>query len=65
MTSEESIPMRLHCPECHQLHLDVGEYATMTHHTHACQHCGNVWRPAVVPTTGVQFLPGFRNEVQT
>jgi rubredoxin len=56
------IPMRLRCPECGALHLDVGEFATKPHHTHACQQCGEVWRPAVVPTVGVKFLPGFRNE---
>lgn len=53
------IPMLLWCPECGERHVDVGEYATQGHHTHACQHCGHVWRPAVVPTCGVQFLPGF------
>lgn len=56
------IPMRLNCPECGELHIDEGRFATKVHHTHACQHCGAVWRPAVVPTVGVRFLPGFRNE---
>ncbi len=64
MTAEEvmPIPMRLTCPACNLLHIDVGEFATKVHHTHACQGCGMVWRPAVVPTVGVQFLPGFKNE---
>lgn len=57
----DPIPMRLTCPECKNLHIDVGEFATKPHHTHACQHCGNVWRPALVNTVGVQFLPGFKN----
>lgn len=56
------IPMRLVCPRCGQLHVDEGVFATKVHHTHACQHCGEVWRPAVVPTVGVRFLPGFKNE---
>lgn len=56
-----AIPMILHCPECRGRHIDEGEFATKEHHTHACQHCGFVWRPAVVATVGVQFLPGFRN----
>ena len=56
------VPMRLFCPACHEIHLDVGEFETKPHHTHACQHCGNVWRPALVPTVGVRFLPGFKNE---
>lgn len=55
----EPIPMLLWCPECRQRHVDVGAFAARAHHTHACQHCGHCWRPAVVPTVGVQFLPGF------
>lgn len=59
----QAIPIRLHCPECGELHVDEGEFATKLHHTHACQNCGNVWRPAIVCTVGVRFLPGFKNEV--
>lgn len=55
------IPMLLWCPSCGERHIDVGEFATKVHHTHACQHCGMVWRPAVVATVGVQWLPGFKN----
>jgi predicted RNA-binding Zn-ribbon protein involved in translation (DUF1610 family) len=55
------IPMLLWCPECRGRHIDEGEFATKHHHTHACQHCGHVWRPAIVPTCGVQFLPGFKD----
>lgn len=55
------VPMRLHCPECGGLHLDEGEFATKPHHTHACQHCGACWRPAVANTVGVRFLPGFKS----
>lgn len=58
----EQIPMLLWCPECGQRHIDEGEFATKQHHTHACQHCGHCWRPAIVPTCGVRFLPGFKNE---
>lgn len=60
--TDEPIPMRLRCPACGELHLDVGEFATKPHHTHACQECGEVWRPAVVCTVGVQFLPGLKND---
>lgn len=56
------VPMVLHCPECRTRHVDVGEFATKVHHTHSCQGCGLTWRPAVVATVGVQFLPGFKNE---
>ena len=56
------IPMLLWCPECGKRHVDVGDFATLKHHTHACQKCGHVWRPALVNTIGVRFLPGFKNE---
>jgi rubredoxin len=61
MMDVETIPMILTCPSCGGRHIDEGEFATKVHHTHACQHCGMVWRPAIVPTVGVQFLPGFKN----
>lgn len=56
------VPIRLNCPECGVLHIDEGAFAACPHHTHACQGCGAVWRPAIVPTRGVRFLPGFKNE---
>ena len=49
------------CPMCHARHYDEGVWATRAHHTHACQSCGHCWRPAVVTTVGVRFLPGFKN----
>lgn len=55
------IPMILTCPACGERHVDVGEFATKAHHTHACQSCGMVWRPAKVNTVGVQFLPGYKD----
>lgn len=57
----QALPMRIPCPSCGELHVDEGEWATKLHHTHACQKCGQVWRPAVIPTVGVRFLPGFKN----
>jgi predicted RNA-binding Zn-ribbon protein involved in translation (DUF1610 family) len=59
------IEMILTCPSCGGRHIDEGEFATKVHHTHACQHCGMVWRPSIVPTLGVQFLPGFKNQEQS
>lgn len=56
------IPMRLTCPDCGALHIDEGAFATKPHHTHSCQACGMTWRPAVVHTVGVRFLPGFKND---
>ena len=59
------VPMILHCPKCGGRHIDEGEFATKPHHTHACQECGVVWRPAIVHTVGVRFLPGFKNIAAT
>lgn len=55
------VPMLLWCPQCHTRHIDEGEFEFRPHHTHACQSCGMVWRPAIVFTRGVEFLPGFKN----
>lgn len=59
------IPLYLTCPKCSQQHIDEGEWANKPHHTHACQHCGLTWRPAVAATVGVRFLPGFKNGVKS
>lgn len=61
LMSPDPIPMLLWCPMCGARHIDEGEFATKPHHTHACQTCGLPWRPALVPTCGVQFLPGYKN----
>jgi rubredoxin len=55
------VPVILFCPSCHARHIDTGKWADKVHHTHACQACGFTWRPAVVPTVGVEFLPGFKD----
>ena len=60
--TSDPIPMILWCPVCMFRHVDVGEFATRPHHTHSCQNCGMCWRPAIVATVGVHFLPGFKNE---
>lgn len=57
--------MLLWCPACGERHYDVGVWMTKPHHTHACQSCGMVWRPAIVPTVGMRFLPGFKNLADT
>lgn len=59
---KEPLPQIMSCPACRKRHIDEGEWETRPHHTHACQHCGFVWRPAVEPTVGVRFLPDFKNE---
>ena len=56
------LPLYLTCPICGARHIDEGEFATKPHHTHSCQKCGLTWRPAIEPTVGVQFLPGFKND---
>lgn len=62
LVTEVPVPMLLTCPGCGKRHLDVDEWAERPHHTHACQYCGMVWRPAVIETVGVRYLPGFKNE---
>lgn len=52
------VPMLLWCPQCGERHLDLGDFARRPHRTHVCQDCGMTWRPALVATVGVQFLPG-------
>lgn len=61
-TPTKPIPMRLICEGCGELHIDEGEFETYPHTTHVCQHCGLTWKPAKVPTVGVRFLPGYKNE---
>lgn len=60
--ADKPIPIKINCPNCGASHVDEGEFATKRHHTHSCQTCGLTWRPAIVHTVGVQFLPGFKNE---
>lgn len=55
----QPIPMILNCPACGLRHVDGADFREKPHHTHACQACGHTWRPAIVPTQGVNFLPGF------
>lgn len=62
MEETKPIPLFLTCPRCNTQHVDVGEFATKPHRDHSCQKCGLTWRPALVPTVGVAFLPGYKNE---
>lgn len=62
------IAMILFCPMCGERHIDGvdnkgTDWSKKPHHTHACQACGFTWRPAIVHTVGVQFLPGFKNDI--
>lgn len=59
------VPLILYCPKCDGRHIDKGEFAKRPHHTHACQHCGFSWRPAINTTVGVEYLPGFKDNDET
>lgn len=54
------IPMILHCPRCHAKHIDAPQpekgWSNPPHRSHECQSCQFVWRPADVPTVGVDKI---------
>lgn len=54
------VPMILHCPICGTQHIDLPDerigWTNPPHKSHLCLTCGCVWRPADVPTTGVEQL---------
>lgn len=54
------IPMIIYCPDCGKKHIDEGEWATKEHKTHLCRRCKASFRPANVPTVGVEQLPEAR-----
>jgi hypothetical protein len=69
---EAPIPMILYCPKCGVQHIDAPETHDMVvggvvvdkvelwenppHRSHLCHGCGNIWRPADVPTEGVAAI---------
>lgn len=57
-------PVRIiiHCPTCAERHID--EPDSRSHVSHDCASCGCVWRPADVPTIGVEALT-TRGEADT
>ena len=68
----EPIDMVLHCPACGMQHIDAVEELPMPmpgssfegsagwtnppHRSHLCHGCGHIWRPADVPTNGVEAV---------
>jgi hypothetical protein len=62
------IDMVLHCPACGMQHIDapdehpelrdihVKPWDNPPHRSHLCAGCGHIWRPADVPTNGVQAV---------
>ena len=68
----EPIDMVLHCPACGMQHIDAVEelpvpmpgssfegsagWTNPPHRSHLCHGCGHIWRPADVPTNGVEAV---------
>ena len=68
----EPIDKVLHCPACGMQHIDAVEelpmpmpgssfegsagWANPPHRSHLCHGCGHIWRPADVPTNGVEAV---------
>ncbi|QEH81154.1 hypothetical protein EIK56_24950 [Sphingomonas sp. C8-2] len=63
------IDMVLHCPACGLQHIDTPDLAPVQHEdgsaslwdnpphrSHLCHGCGHIWRPADVPTNGVEYV---------
>lgn len=54
------VRMLLACPVCARQHIDRPDpeknWTNPPHRTHQCQHCGHLWRPADVPTEGVERI---------
>ena len=54
------VPMILHCPTCGTQHIDLPDerigWTNPPHKSHLCLACGCIWRPADVPTTGVEKI---------
>ncbi len=53
---EGPLDMMLFCPNCTYQHIDAkkGEWRNPPHKSHLCEACGFIWRPADVPTNGVE-----------
>lgn len=68
----QPIDMVLFCPNCGMQHIDEPEdeidmqcntnrvvgtmWTNPPHRSHLCHGCGHIWRPADVPTNGVQAI---------
>ena len=66
----EPIDMVLHCPKCGMQHIDAVDPVVMPdgmfegddgwdnppHRSHLCHFCRHIWRPADVPTNGVEAV---------
>lgn len=62
MSDGKPIDMVLHCPTCGRQHIDQPDeargWSNPPHSSHLCRTsdggCGTIWRPADVPTNGVE-----------
>lgn len=54
------LPIMVNCPICGYRHVDDPGFRP--HKTHECQNCGLCWRPADVPTVGVEKLSAARKD---
>jgi hypothetical protein len=58
----QPIPMILFCPRCGGRHIDAPQpergWTNPPHKSHECQYerCRHIWRPADVPTVGVERI---------
>lgn len=59
------IDMVLHCPACGLQHIDAPDawrpgsdplWDNPPHRSHLCHGCGHIWRPADVPTNGMEAV---------
>ena len=57
------VDILLNCPECDEPHVDKDggmwegkPWKNEPHRSHLCAHCGYIWRPADVPTNGVEKI---------
>lgn len=55
------VPMLLFCPQCGVKHVDAPDERTPDwtnppHKSHLCHGCGCIWRPADIPTEGVETI---------
>lgn len=60
MNDDTAIDMVLHCPVCGLQHIDAPEpangWTNPPHKSHLCHGCKHIWRPADVPTNGVETI---------
>lgn len=58
--AREPVPMILFCPSCGARHIDAADPASgwtnPPHRSHLCGVCSYQWRPADVPTVGVDAI---------